>query len=47
MNGPPGRARISERAKDETVAKRLWDESEKLTRVAFEFAPLVSARSAG
>jgi NAD(P)-dependent dehydrogenase (short-subunit alcohol dehydrogenase family) len=47
MNGPPDRARLSERAKDETVAKRLWDESEKLARVAFDFAPLVSARSAG
>ena len=46
MSGPPDRARISEPARDETVAKRLWDESEKLARVAFAFAPLVSARSA-
>jgi hypothetical protein len=47
MNGPPDRARIAERAKDETVAQRLWDDSEKLARVAFALAPLVSARSAG
>jgi NAD(P)-dependent dehydrogenase (short-subunit alcohol dehydrogenase family) len=47
MNGPPDRARIAERAKDETVAKRLWDESEKLTRVAFAFSPIASAVSAG
>jgi NAD(P)-dependent dehydrogenase (short-subunit alcohol dehydrogenase family) len=47
MNGPPDRARISERAKDETVAKRLWDDSEKLARLAFAPAPLASARSAG
>jgi hypothetical protein len=47
MNGPPDRARISERAKDEAVAKRLWDDSERLAGVVFAFAPLVSARSAG
>jgi NAD(P)-dependent dehydrogenase (short-subunit alcohol dehydrogenase family) len=47
MNGPPARARIPERAKDETVAKRLWDDSERLTRVAFSFSPVASARSAG
>jgi NAD(P)-dependent dehydrogenase (short-subunit alcohol dehydrogenase family) len=47
MNGPPGRARVPERAKDETVAKRLWDESERLTAVAFAFPPMASARSAG
>jgi NAD(P)-dependent dehydrogenase (short-subunit alcohol dehydrogenase family) len=47
MNGPPARARISERAKDETVAKRLWDASEKLVRVAFAFVPRASTRSAG
>jgi NAD(P)-dependent dehydrogenase (short-subunit alcohol dehydrogenase family) len=47
MNGPPARARVSERAKDETVAKRLWDESEKLTGVAFAFSPITSVRSAG
>jgi NAD(P)-dependent dehydrogenase (short-subunit alcohol dehydrogenase family) len=46
MNGPPDRARIAERAKDETVAKRLWDDSEKLTGVAFAFSP-ASAKSAG
>jgi hypothetical protein len=46
MNGPPDRARIAERAKDETVAQRLWDDSEKLARVVFALAPLVSARSA-
>ena len=39
MNGPPDRARISERAKDETVAKRLWDDSEKLARLAFALRP--------
>jgi NAD(P)-dependent dehydrogenase (short-subunit alcohol dehydrogenase family) len=45
MNGPPGRARVAERAKDETVAKRLWDESERLTKVAF--APPATARNTG
>jgi NAD(P)-dependent dehydrogenase (short-subunit alcohol dehydrogenase family) len=47
LNGPPARARISERAKDENVAKRLWDESEKLTNIAFAFAPIANARNVG
>jgi NAD(P)-dependent dehydrogenase (short-subunit alcohol dehydrogenase family) len=33
--GPPGRARASKRSQDRNVAARLWDVSEKLTRVRF------------
>ena len=33
--GPPGRARSSPRSKDMTVAKQLWEASEKLTGVRF------------
>jgi NAD(P)-dependent dehydrogenase (short-subunit alcohol dehydrogenase family) len=47
MNGPPDRARISERAKDEIIAKRLWDESERLAGIAFAFSPRACARSTG
>jgi NAD(P)-dependent dehydrogenase (short-subunit alcohol dehydrogenase family) len=35
MNGYPALAKISDRAKDETVAARLFDESELLTGVSF------------
>jgi NAD(P)-dependent dehydrogenase (short-subunit alcohol dehydrogenase family) len=35
MKGAPARARISSRAKDEAVARRLWEESERLTGVTF------------
>jgi hypothetical protein len=35
MNGPPAPARIADRARDSVVAARLWDESEKLSSVAF------------
>jgi NAD(P)-dependent dehydrogenase (short-subunit alcohol dehydrogenase family) len=38
MTGPPVRARVSARARDITVAARLWDDSEKLTGVTFAFA---------
>jgi hypothetical protein len=42
MKGPPVRARISQRARDAAVAKRLWEESERLTGVTFAFTPAVS-----
>src|SRR6266568_3731909 len=35
LSGPPASARISDRARDPVVAARLWDESERLTSVAF------------
>lgn len=35
MKGAPKRARITARAKDEAVARRLWEESERLTGVTF------------
>jgi NAD(P)-dependent dehydrogenase (short-subunit alcohol dehydrogenase family) len=35
LNGPPGPAGMSKRAKDKAVAAELWAESEKLTGVAF------------
>jgi NAD(P)-dependent dehydrogenase (short-subunit alcohol dehydrogenase family) len=38
MKGPPRRARISDRARDEALARRLWDESERLTGVPFRLA---------
>ena len=38
MMGPPVRARISNRAQDQTVATRLWEVSEKLTGVTFPFS---------
>jgi NAD(P)-dependent dehydrogenase (short-subunit alcohol dehydrogenase family) len=42
MNGPPVQARISGRANDTAVARRLWDESERLTGVGFRFAARIS-----
>lgn len=36
MNGPPVRARINRRARDESVAARLWGVSESLTGVHFD-----------
>lgn len=36
MSGPPVRARIDGRARDEEVARRLWDETEKLIGLRFE-----------
>ena len=41
LKGPPGAARISVKAKDETVARRLWEVSEELTGVRFE-APVAT-----
>jgi NAD(P)-dependent dehydrogenase (short-subunit alcohol dehydrogenase family) len=35
MVGPPARARSSPRSKDAAVARRLWEESERLTGVSF------------
>ncbi len=34
MVGPPKPARIAKKAKDENVARRLWEASERLTGVA-------------
>jgi NAD(P)-dependent dehydrogenase (short-subunit alcohol dehydrogenase family) len=34
--GPPAPARLSERARDEDLAKRLWVETEKLIRLRFD-----------
>jgi len=39
LRGPPAPARISTRAQDPSLAAWLWDESEKLTSVAFGLAP--------
>lgn len=39
VKGPPVPAKISAAAKDEAVAAKLWEASEKLTGVAFDFAP--------
>ena len=36
LGGPPAPARISDRARDPVAAARLWDESERLTGLAFE-----------
>jgi NAD(P)-dependent dehydrogenase (short-subunit alcohol dehydrogenase family) len=36
--GPPALARINARAQDETVAKRLWDETEKLIGLQFDLS---------
>jgi NAD(P)-dependent dehydrogenase (short-subunit alcohol dehydrogenase family) len=46
MNGPPGPARINRKAKDASVASRLFDVSEKLTGVTFSFAPAARTSSA-
>jgi NAD(P)-dependent dehydrogenase (short-subunit alcohol dehydrogenase family) len=35
MSGPPAAARVSDRAKDEAVAARLWEISQKLTGVSY------------
>jgi NAD(P)-dependent dehydrogenase (short-subunit alcohol dehydrogenase family) len=44
MNGPPVAARVAKRAQDTTAAKRLFDDSEKLTAVTYDFtAPTVTA----
>jgi NAD(P)-dependent dehydrogenase (short-subunit alcohol dehydrogenase family) len=43
MNGPPERARINAKARDEAVALRLWDVSEKLTGVSFGLPASVAA----
>lgn len=37
LNGPPAPARIPKRAQDEAVAARLWEVSEKLAGVTFDF----------
>ncbi len=49
MNGPPAPAHVADRAQDLAVAARLWEVSEKLTNVAFEFpsSPARSARVGG
>ena len=45
ISGPPAAARIPERAKDEAVAARLWEVSEKLTGVSFPLAPVAGRRA--
>ena len=45
MRGYPGKARSSTRSYDEDTARRLWDISEQLTGVHYEFAaPAIAAR---
>jgi NAD(P)-dependent dehydrogenase (short-subunit alcohol dehydrogenase family) len=39
LKGPPGPAQIMPQAKDQTVAKKLWDLSEALTGISFKSAP--------
>ncbi|MGQ0660387.1 oxidoreductase [Sphingosinicella sp.] len=34
--GPPGSARMSDAARDEAAARRLWEEAERLTGVSFQ-----------
>jgi NAD(P)-dependent dehydrogenase (short-subunit alcohol dehydrogenase family) len=46
MNGPPGPARINGKAKDASVAARLFEESEKLTGVTFSFTKATRAAGA-
>ena len=43
MSGPPVRARIDDRAQDEKVAARLWDETEKLIGLRFDFRAKLAA----
>jgi NAD(P)-dependent dehydrogenase (short-subunit alcohol dehydrogenase family) len=39
LKGPPGPAKIMPQAKDQNVAKKLWDLSESLTGISFKSAP--------
>ena len=43
LNGPPVRVTVPARANDSATAARLWDESERLTGVRFDFAARDSA----
>ena len=43
MSGPPVRARIDDRAQDEKVAARLWDETEKLIGLRFDLRAKLAA----
>lgn len=45
LNGPPAPARVSRRARDEAVAEKLWEASEKLTGVSFALPPPTSRRA--
>jgi len=36
--GPPGTVRVARRARDTVVAERLWEASERLTGVRFDFS---------
>jgi len=47
LSGPPVRARIPARARDASIAARLWAESEQLTGVTFEMLAAASLRKAG
>jgi NAD(P)-dependent dehydrogenase (short-subunit alcohol dehydrogenase family) len=45
LNGPPAPARVSRRARDEAIAEKLWEASEKLTGVSFALPPATSRRA--
>jgi NAD(P)-dependent dehydrogenase (short-subunit alcohol dehydrogenase family) len=47
LSGPPARARISARAEDPVAAQRLWEQSERLTHIAFTFGPAATAENTG
>ncbi len=46
INGPPARARIISAARDEAVAAKLWEASERLTGVSFSFGGAAARRAA-
>lgn len=39
LNGPPGPAKLSKKAKDEPTAAKLWELSERLTGLRYELTP--------
>jgi NAD(P)-dependent dehydrogenase (short-subunit alcohol dehydrogenase family) len=43
MNGPPVEVRLPKRANDRAMARALWEVSEKLTGVVYEFGALAGA----
>jgi NAD(P)-dependent dehydrogenase (short-subunit alcohol dehydrogenase family) len=47
LNGPPVPARISERAKNDAAAARLWEVSERLTGLPFGLPAAATWRAAG
>ncbi len=46
LRGAPAPARVSKAGKDEAVAARLWEVSEKLTGLSFSLAPAAKHRAA-